>query len=131
MGEIGQAGIATGLKDVPVILVTGDKATCEEASEFLPGVETVSVKEGLSRTCAKIIPPVEARGCIKEGVRKAIGRLGDFQPFKIAFPAEVKIEFQNTDSADAYEKCGWKRIDGRSVVSIVQSENCNFSSFLR
>lgn len=36
-------------------------------------------------------------------------------------PIEVKIEFQNTDVANSYEKMGWKRIDGRTVSKIVDS----------
>ena len=79
------------------------------------------MKEGLSRNCARIIPPAKARQMIKEGVARAIKRINDFKPYIVKPPLEVKIEFQNTDVADGYERNGWKRIDGRTVVKIVDS----------
>jgi len=106
---------------VPIILVTGDKAVGKEAKQLLGNVETVAVKEGLSRNCARIIAPVKARQMIKEGVARAIKRIKEFKPYIVKPPIEVKIEFQNTDVADDYERNEWKRINGRTVVKIVDS----------
>ena len=105
---------------IPVILVTGDVAVCEEARTLLPWVETVAVKEGYSRTCAKIIPPVVAQAMIKAGVQKALQNLKLMKPYIISFPAKVRIEFQITDAADAYERDGWKRINGTMVEKIIE-----------
>ena len=121
MGEVGQEAVMAGGLGVPIILVTGDKAVGEEAKELLGNVETVAVKEGLSRNCARIIAPVKARQLIKQGVARAIKRIKEFKPYIVKPPMEVKIEFQNTDVADSYERSGWKRIDGRTVVKIVDS----------
>ena len=121
MGEVGQEAVMAGGLGVPIILVTGDKVVGKEAKQLLGDVETVAVKEGLSRNCARIIAPAKARQMIKEGVARAIKRLKEFKPYVVKPPIEVKIEFQNTDIADGYERNGWKRIDGRTVVKIVDS----------
>lgn len=120
MGEIGQHSILTGFRNIPVILVTGDIATCKEAKELLPHVETVAVKEGYSRTCAKIIPPVTAREMIKKGVKKALKNIKKMKAYQIKFPAKVKIEFQSTDVADGYERGGWFRVNGTTVEKTVE-----------
>ena len=47
IGELGELAMCAGVLGVKPILATGDKAMCKEASNLLPGIETVSVKEGL------------------------------------------------------------------------------------
>ena len=52
----------------PVVLVTGDEATCVEATGLLgAGLTTVAVKKGLGRFSARQIPPLRARELIEEG----------------------------------------------------------------
>ncbi|PIZ16906.1 hypothetical protein COY51_01680, partial [Candidatus Desantisbacteria bacterium CG_4_10_14_0_8_um_filter_39_17] len=107
--------------NIPVIFVSGDKATCEEAKQLLGNIETVAVKEGFTRNCAKILSPKKTKELIKEGVARAIKRIKDFKPYIIKPPLEIKIELQNTDVADRYERMEWKRIDGRTVLKVVDS----------
>lgn len=116
MGEIGQHAILAGHMGIPVILVTGDTAACREAKELLPHVETVAVKEGCSRTCARIIPPSATQDMIRKGVEKAIAKMHSMPPYELKFPIDVKIEFQSADIADIYAKNGWKRMDGTTVA---------------
>src|SRR6266540_3348836 len=55
-----------GTWGVPVLLVTGDRATCDEASALLgQGVTTVAVKEGLGRYSARQFPARRARELIE------------------------------------------------------------------
>lgn len=119
MGEVGQCAVIAGYMKIPVILVTGDDAVCRESKELLPHIETVPVKEGYSRTCAKIIPPSAAHELIKEGIRKALSKIKSMKPYEIEFPAKVKIEFQTTDVADGYERNGWERINGTMVEKFI------------
>ncbi|OGV50409.1 MAG: hypothetical protein A2017_15520 [Lentisphaerae bacterium GWF2_44_16] len=126
MGEIGQAAVYAGLFNVPVILVTGDQKTCEEASSLLPGVETVTVKKALSRICGQIIPPLKAREMISEGVKRALGKIKSFSSYTIKMPARVKITFQTTDSADIHERNGWKRVGGTSVEKDIEEIKTGF-----
>ena len=67
VGELGTDVAIAGYFGVPVIMVTGDRAVCDEAHELLGGIETVAVKEGVSRSAGLCIQPAEARNLIKEG----------------------------------------------------------------
>lgn len=65
-GEIGQAAAIAGHFGVPVIFQSGDRASCEEAKGLLGEIETAGVKEAITRTCARILPPGTARKLIAE-----------------------------------------------------------------
>lgn len=116
MGEIGQAAVKAGHFGVPVVFVSGDRAAGEEARALLGEVETVAVKEAIGRTCARIVPPARAREMVAAGITRALGRLGDFRPYRLAPPIEVRVATQNTDAAEAFARAGWRRLDGRTVV---------------
>ncbi len=120
-GEIGQAAIIAGHYGVPVIFQSGDRASCEEAKALLGDMETAEVKEALSRTSAIILPPEKARELITEKVKKALERMHEFKPLKVKFPAEIKIETQKTDTAEAYLKQGWKLTGDRTVVKTAET----------
>jgi D-amino peptidase len=52
---------------VPVVLITGDDATAEEAQPFLPGVEAVVVKRSITRFAAESLHPNRACKLIRDG----------------------------------------------------------------
>lgn len=120
-GEIGQAAAIAGHYSVPVVFQSGDRASCEESKALLGNIETAVVKEALSRTCAKILSPARARELIKEKAEKAVERIPEFKPLKLNFPAEIKIEFQKTDTAEAYVKNGWELTADRTAVKTAQN----------
>src|SRR6266480_5250686 len=73
VGETGINAALCGTWGVPVLLVTGDRATCEEGDALLgAGLTTVAVKEGIGRYSARQIPPRRARGMIEEGAQRAL-----------------------------------------------------------
>lgn len=127
LGEVGQEAIIAGNFGVPIILVTGDSAVCKEAIDLLPEVETVAVKEGLSRICAKIRPPSKCLDLIRNAVKRALARIGEMKPYRIEFQVTVGIEFQITDYADAYERNGWTRINGTTVEKKVKDLQNDFA----
>ena len=62
VGETGINAALCGQWGCPVLLVTGDEASCREGKALLGGgLTTVAVKRGLSQTSARQIPPVRAR----------------------------------------------------------------------
>ncbi|MCM8818593.1 MAG: M55 family metallopeptidase [Candidatus Omnitrophica bacterium] len=91
-GEIFQAAVIAGHYNVPVILVTGDEATCREAKETLgKNLPTVAVKKGISREAAILLSPEETKILLKEGAKKAVKMLPKLKPYKIKFPIKLKI----------------------------------------
>ncbi|MGB9717263.1 MAG: M55 family metallopeptidase [Thermoproteota archaeon] len=117
-GEIAIVAAVAGYFEVPLVLVTGDKAACLEAEALIPGLETVAVKEGLSHGAAVSVTPVKARMMIKEGVKKAMLKTSIIPPFKVEKPVKLVVEFteENKSSAETLSKRpGVKKIDDRTI----------------
>ena len=120
--EVGETGINAALCGTwgcPVLLVTGDEASCDEGRALLgDGLTTVAVKKGLGAASARQIPPVRARQLIEEGARKALSDLKAVPPYDPGSPCEIKVEFKRTQPADRLRHTpGVERIDGRTIVA--------------
>ena len=103
VGETGINAALCGTWGCPVLLVTGDRATCEEARELLgAGLTTVAVKEGLGRYSARQIPPQRARELIEEGARDALRDLRAVAPYDPGSPCEILVDFNTTDHVEKY-----------------------------
>jgi D-amino peptidase len=117
VGELGTDSAIAGYFGVPVILVTGDKAACDEAHSLLGDVETVAVKEGVSRSAGKCLHPQEARKLIREGAKRAMGRIGTIKPFVFDPPIRAEVVFIDPTYADNLEHLPFiERLDGRTIT---------------
>jgi len=98
-GEIAQTALLADSADVPVIMVTGDTATCREAKAFLGAhVVTVAVEKGIAREAAELYPLQEARQAIFEGAKKAVNAIGMCKPYKLRMPLRCRREWiEHTD----------------------------------
>ncbi len=103
MPEAGINALIAGMFDVPVILVTGDKALCGQARELFGDVETVVVKEGIG-TAELGLSPQAAQLQIRERTTAALRRIKDFKPYKLAPPYTLEVAF--ADEAGA-QKASW------------------------
>jgi len=100
-GEVFQHALIAGHFDVPVILVTGDEAVCQEARQTLgEDLPAVAVKRGISREAAVLIAPEETRLLLREGARMAVEAIPRLRPFKAAFPMKVRLRRLGPDAAD-------------------------------
>jgi D-amino peptidase len=99
VGEVGGYALLAGHYDVPIILVTGDQAACDEAKDIIGDLETASVKVGLSRTCATCLHPTAARSLIREHARTAASRVKEFKPVKWDGPFVLEVTFKNPEEA--------------------------------
>ncbi len=120
--EVGETGINAALCGTwgcPVLLVTGDDATCAEATALLgDGLTTVAVKRGLGALAARMIPPVRARELIEEGAKRALADLDAVAPWDPGRPCAVKAEFKRTQEADRLRfRHGVERVDERTIES--------------
>lgn len=97
-GEIAQSGAIAGYFGVPVIMVTGDEATCREARDFLgENVITVSTKRGLSREAAILYPFNETRQALYEGAKNAVAAIPYCRPYVMKTPIHVKMQYLDLD----------------------------------
>lgn len=119
VGEVGINAALCGAYGVPVVLVTGDEATCRESKELLgDGLTTVQVKKGLSRFSARQIPPVRARQMIEDGARKALQDLKAVKPYVPHGPVTIKFELASVDFAAQYRgRTGVEIVDDLVVIS--------------
>jgi len=101
MPEMGiNAAIASYYK-VPVILLTGDSETCRMASALLgDAVVTAAVKDGISRTAARMVPAEEARKRLKDAAREALAKRSRIAPFRLAGPYTFEVDFHNAGQAE-------------------------------
>jgi D-amino peptidase len=97
-GELVQSAAIAGHYGVPPIMVSGDEATCREASRFFGATcVTVAVKKGLARESAMLYPFAETRKALYEGAKKAMRNLSSCKPYVLKTPIQVKEEFLNLD----------------------------------
>ncbi|HVK76543.1 MAG TPA: M55 family metallopeptidase [Kofleriaceae bacterium] len=104
-----------GVLDVPVALVTGDATACAQAREHLGEVETVAVKDAITRYAARMLHPEVARARIRDTAATAVRRARDgaFRPFRPPPPHDLEVVFVNSACADAAELVpGVVRTDG-------------------
>jgi D-amino peptidase len=119
VGETGINAAFCGSWGCPVLMVTGDQATCQEAKELL-GAEltTVAVKAGLGRHSARQIPPKRARHMIEAAARSALGKLDAVPAYDPGRPSEITVEFTKTDDFDLYRrKAGVEVVGERRIAS--------------
>ncbi len=118
VGETGINAALCGHWGVPVVLVTGDRAVCNEARELLgDSLTTVEVKEGLGRFSARMKTPREARELIEAGAKKALSDLSAVAPYDPGKPCEIEIVFTTPDRLREY--ANRKAVEVTSPSSLV------------
>jgi D-amino peptidase len=119
MPELGLNAALAGYYGVPVVLVSGDTAVCRQTEEVLgKAVVTVAVKEAYGRLAAKLVPMVEAREKIRQGVKEALGKLAGAKPYKLAAPYNFELATHVSAQADmgAMLLPSVKRPDARTLT---------------
>lgn len=100
VGETALTALKLAEHGIPVIMVTGDQALVREASELLPGIETVRVKTSLNRRTTICLPPAEVKELIEKTAKRAISKIDQLEPLDIRSPYEVEISFPTKEHAE-------------------------------
>ena len=118
IGEIGIDSLLLGLHRVPVLLVTGDDKTCQEAENVLPGTATYQTKRAWGRHSALLKPPSLVNTEIREAVRQALINQARCTPHTNPGPYELKVRYMSTDLADSIPTDGIHqiRLDGSTIL---------------
>jgi D-amino peptidase len=112
VGETGLNAALAGSYGVPVVLVTGDQAVAAEARELLGDIETVVVKQAVSRTAAQCLHPDVAQSRIREAAERALGL--SVAPFALEPPITLRATFYRAAHVDlAVLTPGSRRVAGR------------------
>jgi D-amino peptidase len=119
VGETGINAALCGTWGCPVLMVTGDRATCREAEALLGGgLTTVAVKQGLGRFSARHISPIRARELIEAAAAKALSDLKAVAPYDPGKPCEIRVELTTSEEVERYRHHPVVEIaDGRTLLS--------------
>jgi D-amino peptidase len=119
VGETGINAALCGQWNCPVVLVTGDRATCREAQSLLgDGLTTVEVKVGLGRFSARSKTPKEACALIEAGAKNALKNPRAVKPYDPGRPCAIEIEFTFADRLVEYRnRRGVEQLDDLTLVS--------------
>ncbi|MEV8311593.1 M55 family metallopeptidase [Streptomyces flavidovirens] len=77
---------------VPVVLVTGDDLTCQDAEGYAPGARKVAVKDHVSRYAAVCRPPARTSADIRAAAKEATALAERHEPVR-GGPFTVELEF--------------------------------------
>ena len=118
-GETGINAALCGTWGCPVLLVTGDEASCREGRALLgDALTTVAVKTGLGRFSARQYPAPKARELIEAGATRSLAEISAVPPYDPGRPCEITVDFNTSDHLEKYRyRAGVEITDSRQIVS--------------
>ena len=94
MPEAGINAAIAGHFNVPVIMISGDDAVVKEVTDLLGPIEGAVVKWAYGFHSARTLTPEAAYDVIREKVKRAIGRIKVFKPYKLKEPVQLDVRFK-------------------------------------
>jgi D-amino peptidase len=118
VGEIGQVAAIAGYFGIPVIMLAGDQAACDELRALQAKAETVAVKKLMGKASTLSLSHAETRSRIQTSARRAVERLREFAPWRIEGPIELKFEYypEAPGSSSAALSTETKQLLPRTVI---------------
>jgi len=102
VGESGISAAHAGYYGVPLVFASGCERLCAEIGEVIsPQVETVAVKEAITRECVRLYPVEDARQRIRASVAQALRRRDQIAPYKPGEPMVCRMELTKVEQAEA------------------------------
>ena len=109
---------------VPVLLVSGDDKTCDDARDYAPESELVQVKECVSRYAAICLPPSRTADLLTGAAADAMARAGREERRVGAHRMEVEFDASHLAQATAViptvEQIGTRRV-GFDAVNMTEA----------
>jgi D-amino peptidase len=101
---------------VPIAFVSGDRLAVTQVQQVAPKAEGAIVKEPYGYHSAMTVTPARGQALIREGLTRAMGRLGSLPPYRIRTPIELEVGFKLTiDAERAAFVPGLSRSDAHNV----------------
>jgi len=113
-GEIGARVLLAGTFGIPVILLSGDTAACQELHQLVSNAVCAEVKSGVSRTAGFSMSHPAACALICEKAREAMEHRPQIKPYTLSGPVEVKVEFTPRGTHAFRLGEGVERLDDRT-----------------
>ena len=101
---------------VPIAFISGDRLAVQQLQKAVPAAEGAIVKEPFGYHSAMTVTPARGQALIRDGVKRAMMKLGSLQPYRITQPIDLEVGFKFTlDAERAAFVPGLTRSDTHSV----------------
>jgi D-amino peptidase len=131
VGESGINALVAAHYSVPIIFVSGDAVTVQEAQGSAPNAEKVVVKQSFGRFAASNLHPKVACEMLKAGATRAVHNIHMMQPPQFKQPVSLDITFLVADMAEmALWVRGVERIASRTVRIVGENTLDLYRSFV-
>src|SRR5437867_10011573 len=101
---------------VPVAFISGDRLAVTQFQQVVPSAEGAIVKEPFGYHSAQTVTPARGQALIRDGVKRAMAKLGTLQPYRVKTPIDLEVGFKLTiDAERAAFIPGLARSDAHSV----------------
>lgn len=128
VGESGLNALVAAHYGVPIIFVSGDAVTAQEAQSVAPQAEKVVVKQSLGRFAASNLHPSVACELLQSAAARAVSNIQTMQPPRFGLPVSLEITFLVADMA---EMALWIRDVERVAARTVRVVGENFLDLYR
>ncbi len=119
VGESGINALVAAHYGVPIIFISGDAVTAQEAQSIAPQAEKVVVKQSLGRFAASNLHPAVACELLHAGAARAVSNLDTMHPPKFQYPVTLEVTFLVADMAEmALWVRGVERVGPRTVALV-------------
>jgi len=85
---------------VPVAFVSGDRLAVTQVQQVAPSAEGAIVKEPYGYHSAMTMTPARGQALIRDGVKRAMAKLGMLQPYRVKTPIDLEVGFKLTIDAE-------------------------------
>ena len=117
VGEPGFNAAIAGHFGVPLALVCGDDTVDAEVGALLPWTERVITKWALSPIAARNLTPKASQKHIRQGAKRALGRLSEMKPWTLETPIRFEVDFMGPIYAYlAADIPGVERVNERTLA---------------
>ena len=100
MMEAGVNAAVAGYFGVPVVMISGDDKTVEEARQQLGDIEGAVVKQAISFHAANTLTPAAAQTLIRAKARAGVLRRASIKPMVMSAPVRLDVTFKNYRPAE-------------------------------
>jgi D-amino peptidase len=101
---------------VPVAFVSGDRLAVTQLQQVAPAAEGAIVKEPYGYHSALTVTPARGQAMIRDGLKRAMAKVGSLQPYRLTAPITLEVGFKLTlDAERAAFVPGLTRSDAHNV----------------
>ena len=101
---------------VPIAFISGDRLAVTQLQKVIPSAEGTIVKEPYGYHSAMSVTPARGQAMIREGVKRAMAKLGSLQAYRMTAPIALEVGFKLTiDAERAAFIPGLSRADAHNV----------------